>query len=457
MSKQTTAIVLAAGMGVRMKSPLPKVLHAAAGRAMIDHVISSLNGAGVNQVRLVVGHGAEKVQKYLEGSTGVGFFNQLQQLGTANAVLSADVDSLEGRILICNGDHPLISADDYADILAAFEKSKCDLLVLSANIKNPSGFGRIIHINKNEFEIIEEKEATREQKKVCEVNSGLYVVKAELLKKLLPLIKNENSKKEFYLTDLIKLAFRNGKRVIVHRSNFTRVCRGVNNQLELALASKALYLRKARELLDQGVTIIDPSNTYIESSVIVGAETVIHPGSFISGSTNIGKACVIEPYCQISDSEISDSVRVRWGSLIEQSKVGVAAIIGPYARLRPDSIVGSEAHVGNFVELKKTTLGARSKANHLSYLGDAEIGEDTNIGCGTITCNYAIDRKKYKTKIGSRVFVGSDTQFVAPVTIGDGSAIASGSTITQDVPEDSLALARIPQVIKPGYMKKKDD
>jgi bifunctional UDP-N-acetylglucosamine pyrophosphorylase/glucosamine-1-phosphate N-acetyltransferase len=304
-------------------------------------------------------------------------------------------------------------------------------------------------------EIVEEKDATEEQKRIREVNSGLYVVKSSVLQKLLPLVKNDNAKKEFYLTTIISLALKHKMKLHVHRAP-KRVCRGVNTLEELALAGKSLYLRKARELMATGVSIVDPLFTYIESDVTVGEGTWIGPGTILSAGTKVGKNCRIEAHTFVRNSKIGDNVELRFGSHVDMSEIHDQAVVGPYARLRPESIVGREAHVGNFVELKKTTLGARAKANHLTYLGDAEIGDDTNIGCGTITCNYAVDRKKYKTKIGKNAFIGSDTQFVAPITIGDGAVIASGSTITKDVPADALAVARGKQVIIPDYNKKKE-
>jgi len=451
----STAIVLAAGKGVRMKSKTPKILHAAAGRPLIDHVISGLKSAGFDEIRVVIGHGGDQVKKHLESYSSLTLFTQTQQLGTADAVKSAQLNSLKGTVLICNGDHPLISSSDYKKALHTFTQSGCDLMVVTARVKNPAGFGRILRRREGGIDsIVEEKDADDVQRKIREVNSGLYVVKAEVLKKFLPQIENKNAKKEYYLTDIIQLALKAGAPVETCTLP-PRVCRGVNNQLELALASRSLYRRKALELLDAGVTIIDPAATYIESDVKVGSGTVIHPGCMITGKTVIGSDCVVEGHCQIRSSRIGDGVEIRWGTLIDESEVSNGAVVGPYARLRPESVIGESAHIGNFVEIKKTRVGARAKANHLAYLGDAEIGEDTNIGCGTITCNYAVNHKKYKTKIGKRVFVGSDSQFVAPVTIGDDAVIGSGSTITKDVPEKALAVARARQFVKPDYNKEK--
>lgn len=455
MAKTVTAIVLAAGQGTRMKSNKPKILHAAAGRPLIDHVVKNLLGAGIDELRLVVGFGAQEVKEHLSSQSRIKFFNQKEQKGTADAVKSADIGSIEGNVVICNGDHPLITAEDYKSVIEHFTDANCDILVVSCEVKNPSGFGRVIRSQKGRvMSIVEEKDASPEERRIREINSGLYVVRSEVLKELLPQIKNDNSKKEFYITDLISLALAQGLKVEGSQQAL-RVVRGVNTQFELSLASRALYRRKTKSLMDEGVVFLDPFHVYIDLDVEIGEGTTIQPGVMISGDTKIGKNCLIEAYSCIKDATISDNVEIRWGTLVEKSVVGRGALVGPYARLRPESVIGEEAHVGNFVELKKTTLGARAKANHLAYLGDAEIGEETNIGCGTITCNYATDKKKYKTKIGKNVFVGSDTQFVAPITIGDGAVIGSGSTITKDVPAGALAVARGKQFIKEDYSPKK--
>jgi bifunctional UDP-N-acetylglucosamine pyrophosphorylase/glucosamine-1-phosphate N-acetyltransferase len=452
-SENITAIILAAGQGTRMRSDLPKVLHAAAGRPMIDRVVSELQKAGVQSCRVVVGFGAEKVKNHLKDFNDTEFYIQESQRGTADAVRSADVETLRGAVLICNGDHPLITSDDYEVTLNTFFETDCDILVVTSEVKNPHGFGRILRSQKGKLiGIVEERDATPSQKEICEINTGLYVIKSEILQKLLPQIKNSNAKKEFYLTDLISLGLSEGLKMEISLQR-PRVARGVNTQNELAQASRALFLRKARALMESGVVIIDPRNTYIDSDVHIGVGTYVYPGVMITGKTKIGENCKIEAHCQIVSSQIGDSVEVRWGSILENAKVGKKCLVGPYARLRPDSVVGDESHIGNFVEIKKSTLGMRVKANHLSYIGDAEIGDDTNIGCGTITCNFAVDRKKYKTVIGKNVFVGSDSQFVAPVKIGDGAIIGSGSTITKDVPAKALAVARSRQFVKTDYNK----
>lgn len=451
--QKITAIILAGGQGTRMKSPLPKVLHPVAGQPMISKIISNCQRAEFDEIRLVVGHGQNLVKNVVD-PMGVQTFVQTEQLGTADAVKSAQVDSIEGDVVILNGDHPLITVEDLKHFISDFREQKLDLAVVSVELDHPGEFGRIIRQSGQLRAIVEAKDAGPDALKIKEVNTGIYVVKSDVLKKYLPLIKNNNSKKEFYLTDLISLAIESQLRVQALCSKNKNVAHGVNNQIELAAATRMVYQMKNAQLLNSGVIIIDPTNTYIEDAVIVGSGTVIYPGVFIRGKTAVGPFCVIEPNAFISDSVIDEAVQIRAGSYLEQAIVHSHAKIGPYARLRPDTEIGESAQIGNFVELKKVKFGKKSKAGHLTYLGDAEIGEDVNIGCGTITCNYSADKKKYKTIIGDRVFVGSDSQFVAPVTVGSDSIIASGSTITKDVPADALAIARARQENKADMAKK---
>lgn len=448
-----TALILAGGQGTRMKSPLPKVLHPVAGRPMIVRAVDSCLKAGVENIRVVVGHGQNLVKSVLE-PFAVKAYVQEQQLGTADAVKAADVATLEGHVLIMNGDHPLITTDDIKGFFKQFQDGQLDLAVFTVELDQPAEFGRIVRKNGQFSAIVEAKEASPDILKVKEVNTGLYIAKAEVLKKLIPLIKNENSKKEFYLTDIITLAASHGYKFEALLTKNSDVAHGVNNQVELSLATQKVFARNAEKLMNNGVIFIDPKATYVEETVVIGAGSVIYPGAFLRGKTAIGGFCVIESNSFISDSIVADGVQIKAGSYIEQTVIETGASVGPYARLRPDTTIGKSAHVGNFVEMKKVKFGAKSKAGHLTYLGDAEIGEDVNIGCGTITCNYAADKKKYKTVIGDRVFVGSDSQFIAPVTVGSDAIIASGSTITKPVPEGALALARSAQVNKEGYAKK---
>lgn len=436
-----------------MKSPLPKVLHPVAGKPMIVRALETCRQAGVENIRIVVGHGQGLVKSVLEPYS-VQTFIQEQQLGTADAVKAAQLDSLQGHVIIMNGDHPLIRIEDIKQFFKLFNDLQLDLAVITVDIFEQNDFGRIVRKDNKLNSIVEAKEASVEVLKITEVNTGIYMAKAEVLKSLIPLVKNQNAKKEFYLTDIIQLAREKNLKVDALKNENSDIAHGVNNQIQLAAATEKAYRLNADRLMNAGVVFLDPKTTYVEDAVIIGAGSVIYPGVFLRGKTAIGAFTVIEPNCFISDSVIEDSVQIKAGSYIEKTIIHAQASVGPYARLRPDTVIGKEAHVGNFVEMKKVNFGAKSKAGHLTYLGDADIGEDVNIGCGTITCNYAADKKKYKTIIGDRVFVGSDTQFVAPVTVGSDSIIASGSTITKAVPAGALALTRTPQVNKEGYAKK---
>ncbi len=301
--------------------------------------------------------------------------------------------------------------------------------------------------------IVEAADASADTLKITEVNTGIYIVRSEILAEYLPKITNHNSKGEFYLTDIISLCQEAGEKVAVIAAR-AAVGFGVNTQEELAKATSILFDRKRKALMEAGVVMIDPKTTYVEDEVEIGLGSVVYPNVYLRGRTRIGTVCMIEPGCYIAHTAIEDGVHVKAYSYFENTVIRTRAQIGPFARLRPETEVGAEAHVGNFVEMKKTKFGARSKAGHLTYLGDATIGEDVNIGCGTITCNYAVDKMKYRTVIGDRVFVGSDTQFVAPVEIGADAVIASGSTITKDVPAKSLAIARGQQVNKENWKPK---
>jgi bifunctional UDP-N-acetylglucosamine pyrophosphorylase/glucosamine-1-phosphate N-acetyltransferase len=451
-SEKLTVIALAAGKGTRMKSPLPKVLHPVAGRPMIEKVIQASKQAGASEVRVIVGHGQNLVRQVVE-PMGVACYVQDDQLGTAHAVRCAKPETIDGDVVIMNGDHPLIEASDVKDFLRIFRDEKCDLAVVTAVVKNPGEFGRIVRHKGDLMAIVEAKDASAEALKIHEINTGIYVVKASILAEYLPKISNNNAKKEFYITDLISLCIQDKCRVQAIKST-PKVAVGVNNQVELAKATRLLFKRKALRLMEEGVLMIDPRSTFVEESVEIGAGTVLYPNVFIRGRSRIGSFTVVESNVFISDSEIADSVQVRAGSYLENAKLHNKVSVGPYARLRPETEIFEEAHVGNFVEMKKVKFGKKSKAGHLTYLGDAEIGEEVNVGCGTITCNYAADKKKYKTKIGNRVFVGSDTQFVAPIEVGDDAIIGSGSTITKNVPAKALAVARGKQVIKENYMPK---
>lgn len=444
-----SVIVLAAGKGTRMKSPLPKVLHPVVGQPMVGRVLNAAKAAGARELRVVVGHGESLVRRVIEPFGAIAF-QQKEQKGTADAVLSADPGSMNGTVLILSGDTPLIEASDLLKIISEFNDLRADVAVVTAELKTPGSLGRIVRQKGELKAIVEAGDAGPETLKIREINSGTYIAKASVLAGLLAQVKPNNSKGEFYLTDIVSIGIDDGLKVVAIKAR-PAMAYGVNTQEELARASRVVFTRNRKKLMESGVVMIDPATVYAEDEVVVGSGTVIYPNVYLRGASKIGNYCVLEPGVHIISSSVADSTHIKAGCYFENAVVGEKVQVGPYARLRPGTSVGREAHIGNFVELKKTVFGARSKAGHLTYLGDATVGEDVNIGCGTITCNFAADRKKYETIIGNGAFIGSDVQFVAPVRIGEGAVVASGSTITEDVPAKALAVARGRQVNKPGW------
>lgn len=438
-----------------MNSPLPKVVHPVAGRPMIERVMRAVKGAEATEIRVVVGFGEELVRSIVEPLGGV-CFKQERQLGTADAVRSAQPDSLSGDVVILNGDHPLLEVADIVGFRRLFKESKAGIAVVTCELENPGSFGRVIRHQGRVQAIVEKKDAGPEALKVREVNTGIYVVKAKVLHELLPQIESNNKQGEFYLTDLISLAVEGGILIEGIKAD-ARVALGVNTQAELASATVLAFKRKAAKLMEAGVMMLQPDAVFIEDTCEVEPAAFIYPNVFLRGETKIGAYSVVETGCVITDAKIANNVHIKAGCYIDRSTIAANVEMGPYAHLRPGTEIGEECKIGNFVEMKKVKFAKGAKASHLTYLGDAEIGENTNIGCGTITCNYAVDRKKYVTKIGKDVFVGSDTQFIAPVTIGDGAIIGSGSTITKDVPPGSLAVSRAKQVVKENYTPRSPD
>lgn len=436
-----------------MKSPLPKVLHPVAGMPMIQRVVGAAKAAGAQEVRVVVGHGEDLVRQAIE-PMGAVCFRQHQQLGTADAVRAAQVDTISGLVIIFNGDHPLIEASDLQKMINEFTASSAHLSVVTVTLDDPGNYGRVVRSQGAVRAIVEAKDASHESRKIKEINTGIYVTRAEILQEYLPKIQPLNAQKEFYLTDLVSLLSED-KRKVETIAAPAHVAQGVNSQQELALVTKETVRRKIDTLMTGGVIVMDPDRTYVESDVTVGEGSVLFPNVYLRGKTTLGQMVVVEPGSVLYHAEIGDRVTIKSGSYIDQAKVGAQSDVGPYAHLRPGTVIGQECKIGNFVEMKKVSFGDRSKASHLTYLGDAKIGVDVNIGCGTITCNYAVDKKKYETTIGDGVFVGSDSQFVAPVKIGDNAVIGSGSTITKDVPANALAVSRSPQVVRENYVPKK--
>jgi len=437
-----------------MRSSLPKSLHPVAGQPILARILMVLKKIQVEDIRVVINEEHKSLIQPVAESFKAQVYFQSDKVGTAAAVSSAQIKGNEGNVLIVNGDHPLVSVSDLNNIISTFQKESLDLSVGSCKKKDPGDYGRIIRQGEKIIAIVEKNSLTHESQKINEINSGIYLVKAGCLKEWLSNISNHNSRGEYCLTDMVSMAVAQGKKVMACPVSDDSAF-GVNTQRELALATKKMFTRKLGHLMSRGVIIVDPLNTYVEEGVQVGQGSVLYPGVYLKGKTIVGSFCAIETNSFIMNSAIHDLVLIRAGSYLESAEVGTQSVVGPYARLRPGTRIGQQCRVGNFVEMKKTHFGARSKANHLSYLGDAEVGEDVNIGCGTVTCNLNMDGKKYSTRIGDKVFVGSGTQLVAPVELGDCSATGAGSVITKNVPERSLALGRPPQKNLSDYFSEK--
>lgn len=445
------AIVLAAGQGTRMKSKLYKVLHRVCGKPMVQHVVDNLKRIQADRILVVVGHGAEKVKQQL--GLDIEYAMQEQQLGTAHAVLQAApyLQGQEGTTLVLSGDEPLISAETLKSLIQVHEEKKAAVTILTRIMDNPTGYGRIVRGEDGSVQrIVEQKDATEAEKQIKEINTGTYCFDNKKLFESLQLVNNDNAQGEYYLTDVIEIL--KGMDESIAASITEEETVGVNDRIALAKAEKLMQERILLEHMRQGVTIIDPGSTYIETDVMIGRDTIIYPGTIIGSGCKIGEDCLIGPHTQITRCEVGNGVTLKHSVLIN-SVVADEATVGPFAYIRPGSHIGEGAKIGDFVEIKNTTLGKGSKVSHLTYLGDAEVGEGVNVGCGAVTVNYD-GVKKYKTIIQDGAFIGCNVNLVAPVTVGEGAYVAAGSTITKDVPEESLAIARERQVNKENYVKK---
>jgi bifunctional UDP-N-acetylglucosamine pyrophosphorylase/glucosamine-1-phosphate N-acetyltransferase len=440
-----------------MKSATPKVLHRLAGTTLIEHVLGTVSGLKATSTVLVVGHGAEEVKTALAARPGLQYVAQSPQLGTGHALLQAEsvLDGHKGDVLLLYADVPLLEPGTLLRLLEAHRTQKAALTVLTAELADPYGYGRIIRDAQGEIErITEERDASAAQRAIQEINSGIYALSLRPLFERLHRLAADNSQGEYYLTDLVAMYRQDGLRVASLCLDSADELRGVNSRLDLAELSHVIRQRKNRLLMIDGVTLEDPATTYVDSEVAVGADTVLGPGVRLEGRTVIGERCRILAGCRLTNTIVKDDVVVLDYSVLSDSVVEAGAAVGPMSHIRPQSAIGPGARVGNFVELKKTSLGAGSKANHLAYLGDATIGEGVNIGAGTITCNYD-GELKHQTIIEDGVFIGSDSQLIAPVTIGKGAYVGAGSSIASDVPPDSLAIARSRQVVKPEWAAKR--
>jgi bifunctional UDP-N-acetylglucosamine pyrophosphorylase/glucosamine-1-phosphate N-acetyltransferase len=449
-------VVLAGGKGTRMKSERPKVLHRIAGMPLIDHVLNLADSLRPSSVTVVVGHQADHVVKALSERSGLGFAFQEPQLGTGHALLQVEpfLREARGTAVLLSSDVPLLRIATLAALVGAHEQKKASATVVTAEVDAPDGYGRIVRERGQITAIVEHKDATPAQREIREINSGIYAFDLAGLFDALRAVGSANAQGEYYLPDLVRIYRARGLVVETATVDDPREILGVNSRKELAELAAILNARTNEALMESGVTIVDPATTYIAPEVVVGTDTIIHPGVHLEGRTRIGARCEIFSGVRIVDSTVDDDVVIYNFCVIVDSRIARGAHVGPFARLRPESIVGEEAHVGNFVELKKTTLGRGAKASHLSYLGDATIGEKVNVGAGTITCNYD-GTAKHPTIIEDGAFIGSDTQLIAPVRVGRGAYVAAGSSITHDVPPDSLAIARGKQVNKEGWVARK--
>ncbi|CEH27787.1 bifunctional N-acetylglucosamine-1-phosphate uridyltransferase/glucosamine-1-phosphate acetyltransferase [Aneurinibacillus migulanus] len=444
------AVVLAAGQGTRMKSKLYKVLHSVCGKPMVQHVVDSLNELQADRIVVVVGHGADKVKEQL--GSDVEYAMQEEQLGTAHAVMQVApiLKGRKGTTLVLSGDEPLISSETLEALVAHHEANQAAATILTRVMDNPTGYGRIIRGEDGGVErIVEQKDATEEEQCVKEINTGTYCFDNEKLFAILEKVDNNNAQGEYYLPDAVEILKSQGERI--EASITEEITIGVNDRVALAKAESMMRERILTKHMKEGVTIIDPSNTYIEADVVIGRDSIIYPGTLIGAGTVIGEECIIGPHTQLTNCQVGDRVEIKQSVLVD-SRIDSEATVGPFAYIRPNSHIGEGAKVGDFVEIKNTSLGKGSKVSHLTYLGDAEVGADVNVGCGTVTVNYD-GVNKHKTVIKDRSFVGCNANLVAPVTVGEGAYVAAGSTVTDDVPDGALAIARERQTNKEGYAK----
>ncbi|AKF93636.1 bifunctional UDP-N-acetylglucosamine diphosphorylase/glucosamine-1-phosphate N-acetyltransferase GlmU [Brevibacillus laterosporus] len=447
------AVILAAGQGTRMKSKLYKVLHPVCGKPMVQHVVDTLASMQVNDVVVVVGHGADKVRETLQDR--VQYAMQAEQLGTAHAALQAKdfLQDQEGTTLLLYGDVPLLSKETLTKLLAYHEEQNAAATVLTALMADPTGYGRIVRNERNEvLRIVEHKDATDEERNIAEINTGIYCFDNRKLWETLSQVKNDNAQNEYYITDCVGILREAGEKVSAYAAEDPDETMGVNDRVQLSEAEAYMRKRIAVEHMKNGVTIIDPASTYIEADVVIGADTIIEPNSYLRGKTVIGTDCKIGPQTELTNMQVADGVSISYSVLVD-SQVDEQATVGPFAYVRPQTHIGSNVKIGDFVELKNAKIGAGSKVPHLSYLGDAEIGQGVNVGCGTISVNYD-GAKKHKTIVGDRSFIGCNSNLVAPVTVGHDAYVAAGSTINQDVPDGAFAIARERQTNKLDYAVK---
>lgn len=450
------AVILAAGKGTRMKSKLPKVLHKLCGSPMLSYVMEAVTSAGVEKTVVVVGYGADLVAREVEGAAQVAL--QAEQLGTAHALMQAGpfLRDFPGQLLVLCGDTPLIEAGTLSELARSHRAAGAAATVLTAEMENPTGYGRVIRDGQGRVsKIVEQKDASPEEKQVREVNTGIYCFEVAGLFDALDKITPANAQGEYYLTDIIETYVHDGLAVgAVVLKNPVEVT-GINDRVQLAEVEQSMRGRVLEDLMRSGVTVVDPPSTFVDRSVRVGRDTVIYPFTFIEGLTVVGEDCAIGPGSRLVNANVGDGVSIQ-NSIVLESHIGDHCSVGPFAYLRPETRLGRGVKVGDFVEIKKSLIGDGSKVPHLSYIGDATIGEKVNVGAGTITCNYD-GHKKWPTRIGDGAFIGSNTNLVAPVEVGARAIIGAGSTITKDVPAGALGVERAKQTVVPKWADKKKD
>lgn len=447
------ALILAAGQGTRIKSDLPKVLHKVAGKEMVNHVIDTMRKSNIEDVNVIIGKGAELV-KDKTASRKISYSLQEEQLGTGHAVKCA-LEFLKGKkgtVGVFCGDAPLIKAETVVKLFEEHQENKNSATLLSSIVEDPTGYGRIIRNQNEVVKIVEHKDCNEEELLVNEMNAAIYCFDIEALLESLDKLSNNNNQGEYYLTDVIGILKSEGKRVGAVVIDYDETI-GVNSRVQLAEAEQILKNRINQRHMVNGVTLIDPNSTYIGDDVVIGKDTIIYPNNVIEGNTVIGERCLLYPNSRIKDSKISNNVEIQ-SSVILDSTVGENTTVGPFAYIRPESTIGKDARIGDFVEIKKSTIGDNTKVSHLTYIGDAEVGTGCNFGCGTVVVNYD-GKHKNKTVIGNNSFIGCNTNLVSPVKVGDNTYIAAGSTITNEVKEGDLAIARAKQRNIEGWVNKR--
>ncbi|MDO4178037.1 MAG: bifunctional UDP-N-acetylglucosamine diphosphorylase/glucosamine-1-phosphate N-acetyltransferase GlmU [Phascolarctobacterium sp.] len=438
------AIILAAGKGTRMRSKLPKVLHKVGGKAMLQHVIDASTAAGANEKVVIIGHGAELVEEMVAGQAKTAL--QAEQLGTGHAVLQTKeaLKNFVGTAMILCGDTPLLDGEELKKFYEAHKASGAAATVMTAIMDNPTGYGRIIRDAVGDvFGIVEQKDATEEQKAIKEINTGIYCIECPLMFDVLETLTPNNAQGEYYLTDILDKLYTAGQKVSGVVTEDSDMVMGINSRKQLAVAESVMRNRILDKLMDSGVTIMDPASTFIEASVKIGQDTIIYPYTWLEGNTEIGEDCEIGPNCRFTNVKLGSGNKIQF-TYAHDCEVKNNVTAGPYIHLRPDTVISDDVKIGNFVEVKNSNVGVGTKLPHLTYIGDSDIGSGVNMGCGCITVNYD-GKKKHRTIVGDNSFVGCNTNLVAPVTVEANTYIGAGSTITKDVPENALGIGRAKQ------------